>query len=63
MEVGWGVLDHLGQTKFAEICILVTKYISKLNSIQITFHVRRYGDSVDNTIEENSSFFSLILMR
>ena len=33
---GVGVQDHLGQTNYAEICILVTKYISKLNKIQIT---------------------------
>jgi len=30
---GVGVPDHLGQTNYAEICILVTKYISKLNKI------------------------------
>ena len=42
-----GVPDHLGQTNYAEICILVTKYISKLNKIQsrglqITCHVFNY---------------------
>ena len=34
----WGVPSHLGQTNYAEICILVTKYISKLNKIQIRLH-------------------------
>jgi len=41
----WGgseVPDHLGQTNYAEICISVTKYISKLNKIQITYRVRNY---------------------
>jgi len=33
---GVGVTDHLGQTDYAEICILVTKYISKLNKVQNT---------------------------
>jgi len=33
-----GVPDHFGQTNYAEIglCILVTKYILKLNKILIT---------------------------
>jgi len=41
--VGW-IPDHLGQTNYAEMCILVTKYISRLNkiSLQITFHVFNY---------------------
>jgi len=38
MEVGRGVQDQLGQTNYAEIRILVTIYISKLNKIQITCH-------------------------
>jgi len=39
-----GVPDHLGQTNYAEIYILVTKYISKLKKykIQITCHVFNY---------------------
>jgi len=39
LEVWWGVPDHLGQTNYTEICILVTKYISKLNKMHITCHV------------------------
>jgi len=39
---GVGVPDHLGQTNYAEICILVTKHISKLNKIQITWHAFNY---------------------
>ena len=42
---GVGVPDHLGQTDFAEICVLVMKYISKLNKIQntnFTCHVFNY---------------------
>ena len=35
---GCGVQDQLGQTNYAEIRILVTIYISKLNKIQITCH-------------------------
>ena len=35
-----GVPDHLGQTNYAEVCILVTKYISKLNKIQNTSYMR-----------------------
>jgi len=35
----WGVPDHLGQTSYAEIRILVTKYISKLDEIQNTNHI------------------------
>ena len=31
---GVGVPDHLRQTNYAEICILVTKYIQKLNKTQ-----------------------------
>jgi len=34
------VPDHLGQINYAEICIFVTKYISKLNKIQITSHLK-----------------------
>jgi len=37
--VGERVPDHLGQTNYSELCILVfknTKYISKLNRIQNT---------------------------
>jgi len=36
--------DHLGQTNYAEIYILVTKYFSKLKKykIQITCHVFNY---------------------
>jgi len=26
LDIEWGVLDHLGQTNYAEIRILVTKY-------------------------------------
>jgi len=37
-----GVPDHLGQTNYSEICILVTEYISKLNKIQITCHAFNY---------------------
>jgi len=36
LEVGGWVPDHLGETNYAEICILVTKYISKLDKIQNT---------------------------
>jgi len=36
LEVGRGVPDHLAQANYAEICILTTKYISKLNKIQNT---------------------------
>jgi len=34
----WGgeVPNHLDQTNYAEMCILVTKYISKLNKIPNT---------------------------
>jgi len=35
----WGVPDHLGQTSYAEIRILVTKYISKLDEIQNTNYI------------------------
>ena len=38
---GMGVPDHLGQTDYAKMCILVTKYISKLNEIQNTNYMSR----------------------
>jgi len=43
-KTGGGVAlpDHLGQTNFAEIHILVTKYISELNKIQNTNHMPYY---------------------
>ena len=37
-----GVPDCLGQTNYAEICILVTKYISKVSKIENTWHVFNY---------------------
>jgi len=43
-KIGGGVEvpDHLCQINYAEIRILVTKYISKLNQIQITCHLFNY---------------------
>ena len=40
-KIGGGVAvpEHFGQTNYAEICILVTKYILKLNKILITCRV------------------------
>jgi len=35
----WGVPGHLGQRSYAEIRILVTKYISKLDEIQNTNYI------------------------
>jgi len=61
--------NNLGQTNYAEICrpILVTKYISKLNKIQITCHVFNYVfqilafqllDNSANKHAEQPRFFS-----
>ena len=36
---GVGVPDQLGQIYDAKICILVTKYISKLNKVQNTNYI------------------------
>jgi len=55
-----GVLDHLGQTNYGEIGISVTKYISKLNKIQITCHVFNYVFQIvvfqllDNSAKEHA---------
>jgi len=62
-----GVPDHLGQTNYSEICILVTEYISKLNKIQITCHAFNYVfqilafqliDNSANKHAEQPRFFS-----
>jgi len=41
-KIGGGVPDHLGQTNYAEICLLVTKYISKLNKMQNAMYLITY---------------------
>ena len=38
---GLAVPDHLVRTDYAEMCIFVTKYISKLNKIQKTNYMPR----------------------
>ena len=69
IKIGGGraVPDHLGQSNYAEMCILFTKYISKLNKIRITCHVFNYVfqilvfqllDNCANKHAEQPRFFS-----
>jgi len=42
LEVGGEVSDHLGQTNYVHMCIIVTIYISNLKKKQITCHLFNY---------------------
>jgi len=42
---------------------MMKQYYAGVSTLKYTNIYIRYGDSVDNTIEENSSIFSLIQMR
>jgi len=46
---GGEVPDYLGQTNYAKICTLVTKYISKLNKIQNTNYMPCISLHISNT--------------
>ena len=56
-------MDASGQMAFnmQEDCALITFF--DFGAISVAYLLKRYGDSVDNTVEQNSSVFSLIRMR
>ena len=55
---GMGVSDHLGQRTYVEICILVTKNISKLNQIQIMCQILifNYLTTLQTNTQNNLGF-------